>query len=241
MAENENQIERTVLRLREMILKGEFGPGDRISEHPLTARLGVSRTPIRLALERLAHEGLLEPYPTGGFVVRRFTLDDIWDGIELRGLLEGAAARLAAERWMQESDLDPLRKAQENMEAMGEPTAETFPAYLNLNDAFHAELVRLSKSEMLRQALDRLFAFPLTSPQGAVSFSAEWDEAPRLFIISEEHHRRIIDAIAKRQGARAESIAREHAQLMRRNVELALADVNLFSSLPGGPLITLRS
>src|SRR5215471_8350952 len=211
-----------------MILKGEFGPGERISEHPLAARLGVSRTPIRLALERLAHEGLLEPYPTGGFIVRRFTLEDIWDGIELRGLLEGAAGRLGAERWSHDSELDPLRKAQESMEAMGEPkTIETFRAYLDLNDVFHTELVRLSKSEMLRLALERLFAFPLTSPRAAVSFRAEWVEAPRLFVISEEHHRRIIDAIAKRQGARAESLAREHAQLTRRNIELALADLDL--------------
>ena len=54
VAEAESQIERTVLRIRELILTGEFGPGQRISEHPLTVRLGVSRTPIRLALERLA-------------------------------------------------------------------------------------------------------------------------------------------------------------------------------------------
>jgi len=96
VTESESQIERAVLRLRELILKGEFEAGERVSEAPLTSRLGVSRTPIRLALERLAHEGLLEPYPTGGFVARRFTLDEVWDGIEVRGLLEGAAARMAA-------------------------------------------------------------------------------------------------------------------------------------------------
>src|SRR5262249_62308666 len=79
VAAADSQIERTVMRLRELILTGEFGSGRRISEHPLTVRLGVSRTPIRLALERLAHEALLAPYPTGGFVVRKFTLNDIWD------------------------------------------------------------------------------------------------------------------------------------------------------------------
>src|SRR5689334_23939845 len=104
------------MRLRELVLTGEFGPGKRISEHPLTVRLGVSRTPIRLALERLAHEGLLEPYPTGGFVVRKFTLNDIWDVIEIRGLLEGAAARLASERWVADTDLEPLRRAQSEMD-----------------------------------------------------------------------------------------------------------------------------
>src|SRR5215813_11343248 len=131
-AEGDSQLGRTVLRLREMILKGEFAPGERISEHPLTVRLGASRTPIRLALERLAHEGLLEPYPTGGFIVRKFTLDDIWNGIEVRSLLEGGAARLAAERLGDDSELDPLRKSQQEIDDMGEPTIDTFPAYLDL-------------------------------------------------------------------------------------------------------------
>ena len=96
-AETDSQIVRAVLQLRELILKGEFAPGRRVSEAPLSGRLGVSRTPLRLALERLAHEGLLEPYPTGGFIVRRFTLDDVWDGIEVRGLLtarEGNFSRI---------------------------------------------------------------------------------------------------------------------------------------------------
>src|SRR5438128_9233630 len=114
--EDASHIGQTVVRLREMILNGNFQAGERISELPLTARLGVSRTPIRLALERLAHEGLLEPYPTGGFIVRKFTLDDIWDSMEVRGLLEGGATRLAAERLADERDLDPLRQCQQKID-----------------------------------------------------------------------------------------------------------------------------
>jgi GntR family transcriptional regulator, vanillate catabolism transcriptional regulator len=238
--EADSQLGRTLLRIREMILKGEFGPGERISEYPLTTRLGASRTPIRLALERLAHEGLLQPYPTGGFIVRRFTLDDVWDGIEVRGLLEGGAARLAAERLGNDSEVEPLRKRQQEMDAFGEPTVENFSTYADLNDAFHAEMVRLSKSEMLRQALDRLFTFPLTSPRILVSMHPSL-EGLQLFIISQEHHYRIIEAISKRQGARAESLAREHAQLSRRTLEIALADATFLNSLPGGALITVRS
>src|SRR6186997_506793 len=140
-SESESQIERAVLRLRELILKGEFEAGERVSEAPLTSRLGVSRTPIRLALERLAHEGLLEPYPTGGFVARRFTLKEIWEGIEVRRLLDGAAARMAAERLEDESELAALRSIQEEMDAFGEPMSETFPDYLAMNDKFHAEVL----------------------------------------------------------------------------------------------------
>src|SRR4249919_2634746 len=84
--------------LREMLLHGEFARGERISELPLVARLGTSRTPIRLALERLAHMGLLDVVATGGFTVRQFTLAEVLDAIEIRGVLEGTVARLAAER-----------------------------------------------------------------------------------------------------------------------------------------------
>src|SRR5579859_7074335 len=65
-AEVTSQTGRTLLNLREMILRGDFPPGERISELPMVARLGVSRTPIRLALDRLANEGLLEVLPGGG-------------------------------------------------------------------------------------------------------------------------------------------------------------------------------
>ena len=236
-----SHIDRTVLRLREMILTGEFGPGERISEHPLTVRLGVSRTPIRLALERLAHQGLLEPYPTGGFIVRKFTLDDIWESIEVRGLLEGGAARLAAERWENISDLDHLTKCQNDIDTMGEPSPDTFTGFIELNDAFHTEIIRLAKSDMLRQALDRLFTFPFASPRNLVSMHSKFPETAQLWFVSQEHHYRLIESITKRQSMRAESLAREHVQLTRRNFEIALADQNFLSSLPGGPLIQARS
>src|SRR4249920_3109106 len=80
-----SQTERAVLALREMLLRGDFTPGKRLTELALAARLDASRTPVRHALHRLAHEGLLEALPGGGFSVRRFTLADIWDAIEIRG------------------------------------------------------------------------------------------------------------------------------------------------------------
>lgn len=235
--EAHSQIVRTLLSVREMILKGEFAPGERVSEAPLAGRIGVSRTPVRLALERLAHEGLLEPYPTGGFIVRTFTLDDVWDGIEVRGLLEGAAARLAAERLGDDSQLQALRKTQRDMDACGEPTPETFPAYLDLNEQFHAEVLRLAKSDMVKQALDRLLSIPLASRGALVSLQSRFPEASDIFIVGRDQHLRIIEAISRRQGARAEAIAREHAQITRRALEFAVAHSETPSALPGGLLI----
>src|SRR5580700_4432411 len=126
-----------------MLLRGDFQAGERISELPLVARLGVSRTPIRLALDRLAHEGLLEASPTGGFVVRAFTIEDVWDAIETRGVLEGAAARLAAERLQHPNELAQLHELRDEMDAMirpegdpdgiVEPDIDSFARYLDVN------------------------------------------------------------------------------------------------------------
>jgi GntR family transcriptional regulator, vanillate catabolism transcriptional regulator len=103
------QITKAVLRLRELIFNGRFSPGERMSELPLVELLGVSRTPLRLALAELEHEGLLRGLPGGGYVVREFTQGDVRDAIELRGVLEGTAARFAAERGGSARDLAALR------------------------------------------------------------------------------------------------------------------------------------
>ena len=89
---------RALLRLREMILSGEFAPGERMSELALVERLGVSRTPVRLALAALEHEGLVRGLSSRGLRRERVHQADISDAIELRGVLEGTAARFAAER-----------------------------------------------------------------------------------------------------------------------------------------------
>ena len=89
---------RALLQLREMILAGELPGGTRIAELSIVEKLGVSRTPIRAALMRLAQEGLLEALSSGGYAVRTFSERDVTDAIELRSTLEGLSARLAAER-----------------------------------------------------------------------------------------------------------------------------------------------
>src|SRR3954470_7631473 len=121
-----SQTGRAFFLVREMLLRGEVARGERISELPLVARLGMSRTPIRLALERLAHIGLLEINPTGGFTVREFTLAEVRDTIELRGVLEGTAARLAAERLSEDGELDIARRFCRQMEKLDRLTVDSF-------------------------------------------------------------------------------------------------------------------
>jgi GntR family transcriptional regulator of vanillate catabolism len=161
----------------------------------------------------------------------------VWDGIEVRGLLEGAAARLAAERLRDERDVQGLRTIQLEMDALDEPTSDTFPTYLEMNERFHAEVLRLARSEMVRQALDRLLSIPLASRSALVSLQSRFPEASEIFIIGRDQHLRIIESICRRQGTRAEAIAREHAQITRRALEFAVAHSDTLYALPGGPLI----
>src|SRR5580658_422787 len=103
-----SQTARATLALREMLVGGHLRPGEKIREVPLSQELKISRVPLHLALERLANEGFLEVLPKRGFRVPRFSVEDINDSIELRGLLEGAAARLAAERLQDVRSLAPI-------------------------------------------------------------------------------------------------------------------------------------
>jgi GntR family transcriptional regulator of vanillate catabolism len=238
-AEFVSQTGRTLLNLREMLLRGDFKPGERISELPMVARLGVSRTPIRLALDRLAHEGLLEVSPSGGFVVREFTLTDVWDAIEMRGVLEGTAARLAAERLSHHFELDRMRKLRDEMDLVLPSTIDSFARYLDLNEAFHTALVDLAKSTMLRRTLDCVLSLPFASPSALVFARLKLPKAAEILTIGHEHHHALVEAIENRQGTRAESLAREHARLSRRNLEIALADKDILSCVPGASLIRI--
>lgn len=236
-----SQTGRALLSLREMLFRGDFQPGERISELPMVARLGVSRTPIRLALDRLAHEGLLEASPSGGFVVRSFTLADIWDAIEMRGVLEGTGARLAAERLTSEEELSELRQCLAEMKAYLGPASsiDSFARYLDLNDAFHAAVIRLAKSPMLNRSLDQVLTLPFAQPSAVVYARAKLPRAAEMFAIGQEHHRVIVDAIERRQGTRAEAAAREHSGLSRRILESVLEDREILNCVPGASLILL--
>lgn len=240
-AENESQTLRALFRMREMIIRGEFRPGERIREIPLAKRLGVSRTPLRLVLDRLEHEGLLEARPTVGFVVREFTIQDILDAIELRGVLEGTAARLAAERLESVDALAPLRESIRQTESLLREQLDgvtTLGRYAVLNTCFHACLLDLAHSTMLRRSLERVLALPFASPNAFVASEPDSEDWRETLLVSLSQHRAITDAIANRESARAEAVAREHSRVARRIVTLALS-AQRFEAIPGGSLIRI--
>jgi len=235
--EDSSQRGRALLLLREMIVRGDFQPGERLSELSLVARLSISRTPIRLALERLAHEGLVEVSASGGFVASEFALEDVWDAIEIRGVLEGTAARLAAERLIDVSETDRLCQCKDEMTAIQELTLDTLNLFVELNGVFHAEMVRLAKSPMLARTLDRVTALPFGTPGSLVFTHSQLPAALAIMKVGHHQHQAIVDAIQNRQGTRAEYVAREHASLSRRTIEIALSDMHMKSRMPWATLI----
>jgi GntR family transcriptional regulator of vanillate catabolism len=174
--EASSQTVKALLSLRELILSGELKPGERISELSVVERLGVSRTPIRMALVRLEEEGLLELIPSGGFSVKAFSERDIYDAIEIRGTLEGLAARLCAERGLTPSALSEFRQCLaeiDELTARPEVTVELFSRYVDLNERFHALLIDFTDSPVLARQLKRALNLPFASPNAFVRVQAE--------------------------------------------------------------------
>lgn len=232
-----SQSDRAVILLRELLLRGTFPAGERLTELSLVPQLGVSRTPVRHALTRLAHEGLLEELPRGGFRVRAFTVDEIWNAIQLRGILEGAAARLAAERLNDASALAPLRQLLLDLDRTLPKTLTDFVSYVQVNDRFHREIWTLSGNRMLVDNIAQVIRLPFAAPGALVFGEAELDDARRTADLAQSQHQAIVEAIARREGARAEALAREHSLIAWRNLERALANEALFVRIPGASLV----
>ena len=243
MDPSSSQTVRALLSLRELILGGALKPGERVSELPLVERLGVSRTPLRAALVRLEQEGLLEALPTGGFAVRGFDERDLYAAIEVRGTLEGLAARFAAERGLSAEELAALGSRVTALDALlarSPITTENFSDYVRLNERFHACVVELADSQVLARQIERAVSLPFASASAFVMLQAALPEAGRLFTIAQDQHRCILQAIEAREGARAEALMREHARLARRNLELALTSQRTRELVPGSGLIRFR-
>jgi GntR family transcriptional regulator, vanillate catabolism transcriptional regulator len=235
-----SQSMQALLRLRELIINGEFPPGSRMSELPLVERLGVSRTPLRLALANLEHEGLLEPLPSGGYAVREFSQSDIDDAIELRGTLEGIAVRFAASRGVAPEALEEMEALIEEIEGVvHKADYESFERYVGLNDQLHARFLDAAQSPVLERALEQAMALPFAAPGAMVLAQAELPESREILVIAQSHHRAILEALRRRDSSRAEGVAREHARIARRNLEIAVANKDALNRVPGASLIRL--
>ncbi len=215
--------QRALLELRQKILNGSIPGGTRLYEVALAEDLQISRTPVRAALSQLAEEALLERGKGGGFVVRSFALADVVDTIDLRGVLEGTAARYAAERGVSAEGLAGAEKVLLEIDRLLQRETVDMDAYSALNTRFHAVLADLSGSITLKREIERITALPFASPSAFLEDHNRLDALARTLGAAQAQHRAIIEAIAGRESGRAEALAREHARAARRNVEFLLS------------------
>lgn len=215
---------RVLVQLRDLILKGEFAPGERLAEIPLAARLGVSRTPVRLALGTLEREGLVAPSSSGGYAMRRFTPKEIQDAIDVRGQLEGMAARLIAERGIVRSLLLALQECVHEGDALFANDGDDldYAAYAEMNNRFHQLVVEGCDNAALARAIEINNRLPFAPASAMLPMQSSLEESHQWMLFAHMQHRSLVHAIEHGQGARAQAIAQEHVQVAKLNLEYAL-------------------
>jgi GntR family transcriptional regulator of vanillate catabolism len=236
-SKSQNLTKRATYELRQRIIHGGLPGGTRLYEVALSEELQISRTPVREAMSRLAAEGLLERATGGGFLVRAFSLADVTDAIELRGVLEGTAARLAAERGADPAALAAIRQVLAGLDAcFGPGDTLDFDAYSELNARFHSALAGLCGSAVIRRELERVTSLPFASPSAFVLGQADAARSHQSLVMAQAQHRALVEAIARREGARAEALAREHARIALGNLSAAFG-AGVPAPVPGMALI----
>lgn len=205
-----------VAALRQRIVDGRYPPGTRLAEIPVADALGVSRTPVRLAFRTLEQEGLLEKIGKRGLVVRAFTQADVLCAIEVRGALEGLAARRLAEAGITPGLLATLQRCLadgEQVLAQGRLAEGDIARWSRLNQVFHDTIVGGTGSRVIADAIARNNHLPFASADSITIDPQALDREFRKLQFAQLQHRLIVEALRGRESARVETLMREHANI----------------------------
>jgi GntR family transcriptional regulator of vanillate catabolism len=207
-------------RIRQAILDGDFAPMSRLNEVRLSRHLGVSRTPVRAALQTLAGEGLLHYVANRGFIVRPILLPEIVDAYEMRALAEGLVARLAAERGLPAELREAIETALARGDAAlwGEADAEAMWAvYSDVNETIHRAIRQAAESQLALDVIRLCQRVPQASAHNIMAFGLE--------DVRQRHraHHEIFDAILCHEPLKAETLMRAHVASVKASVVRAFS------------------
>jgi DNA-binding GntR family transcriptional regulator len=207
---------QVITRVRHMIIHGELQPGASVSETSLAEDLGVSRTPIREALKQLQTEGLLEIRPRVGTFVVVPSRRDLTELFQMKEILEGAAARLMAERG-RVPELDLLEaNVQQSRVAVSEGDTES---YVKLVHQFH-ELIVTGADNSKLQSHYRLLMNQLVYDRLVRTSLAQ----PGRILEPEAEHDHILKLISAKDAYSAERATREHVRASHQALMAGMAD-----------------
>lgn len=201
----ERVVDGAVAALRRAILAGDLSPGEKLSVPALSARLGVSRSPVREAVLALAAEGLAVESPRRGVVVAAIGPEEAYAIHEAREPLEGLSARLATERGQAGllARLDAILAEQASAIA-----GQDEDGFFLTNAAFHAAIADAAGNPELVRLLESLEGRMALALRSVAAKQRHRDAALR-------EHRTITDAIRRRDGAAAEAAMRSHIAATR--------------------------
>ncbi len=185
--------------LREAIRDGRLAPGQRLVVAEITKMLGVSNGPVREAIRRLTGEGLVEIVPHRGASVRHYSSRDVREIFEVREVLEGLSARLAAERSAGQGSRVRFQAAISDMHVL----AKDGQGYIEHNQNFHELIYEMAGNERVREQ-----ARQLTLPIYRLRYHYLMD--PIYARTSAAEHQLIAEAILESDGAQAERTMRNH-------------------------------
>jgi DNA-binding GntR family transcriptional regulator len=195
-------VERVYGSLRGGILDGTYPEGARLGEVELAEALGVSRTPVREALRRLGSEGLVETLPNKGARVRTWSEQELDDIFDLRALLEGHAAALAAGK-VSDQALAAMADLLARMDAATEAQAPDYDLIADLNGQFHTAVVAASGNALLPEVAQTFVHVPIV----VRTFRRYSPERLRQ---SMRQHRELLDALTRHDAVWAEAAMRVH-------------------------------
>ncbi len=203
MTRSLTSAERVLHALRELILGGDLPPGARLGEVELADRLGVSRTPVREALTRLAAEGIVEIQPNRGARVATWTVAELEGVFDLRLSLEPQLTAFAVPN-ASPGDIEELADLAHRMVDVGSPgPRQDLDALVPLNRAFHDRLVTLAAHPTLATAL----AAAIRPPIVRRNFSAYDAESLRRSLA---HHLEIVAAVRAGDPGWARAVMTAH-------------------------------
>jgi GntR family transcriptional regulator, vanillate catabolism transcriptional regulator len=217
---------RVIVKIREMILQGELSPGQRITEVDLANKLGVSRTPVREALPTLAREGVLTQLDTRGFIVRAFTPQEIMDAIDVRGVLEGLAARMVAEQGAPRRLIQLLRgclSKGDEIFGKGCLVQADEARYADMNRQFHSIIVQGTGSKVLAEAIEHNERIPFAAAHAVAFGKADLHSMYDFLRYMHRQHHAIVQALENGEGGRVAALMYEHAYAVRESINVSPA------------------